>query len=341
VKVASVPEKRVARIIEKPAPKAKHEFVVIKVETAPMCNEYLAYRDHFWLERNRIDSLGHEAAGTVVEVDQSERVKVGDRVVALCGFPCGKCYVCRTGSYGHCPTPIEPLSYTGNTSGECCFAQYTLKQDWMLVPIPSDLTTEEASLICCGLGPTFGAMQLMSVDAEVTVVIAGLGAVGLGGVINGVARGARVICIARNEYRASLARSLGASEVLSPTDPKSRSLIAEMTEGRGADCSIDTTGQPLYERFILDATRHKGQVTFLSEGQDLNINVERDLVLKGLTVRGHLDININDAPKLFDVIRRSRHLIDRYVTHRYSIDHIGEAWELQCAGNCGKIFISP
>ena len=50
-------------------------------------------------------------------------------------------------------------------------------------------------MACCGLGPTFGAMQQMNVNALDTVMIAGMGAVGLGGVVNGHYRGAKVIAV--------------------------------------------------------------------------------------------------------------------------------------------------
>ena len=93
-------------------------------------------------------------------------------------------------------------------------AQYLLKQDWMLLPIPDDMSYEHAAMACCGLGPTFGAFQTMGVDRYDTVLITGLGPVGLGGVINAVYRGARVIGVDANRYRAKLALELGASAVI-------------------------------------------------------------------------------------------------------------------------------
>ncbi|MEZ4664380.1 MAG: hypothetical protein R2911_43165 [Caldilineaceae bacterium] len=61
-----------------------------------------------------------------------------------------------------------------------------------------------AALACCGLGPTFGAIQPARVNALDTVLITGLGPVGLGGVINGVYR-ERVIGVESNPWRAQLA----------------------------------------------------------------------------------------------------------------------------------------
>ena len=45
------------------------------------------------------------------------------------------------------------------------YAEHLLKQDWLLIPIPDNMSYNHAAMACCGLGPTFGAMQLMDVDA--------------------------------------------------------------------------------------------------------------------------------------------------------------------------------
>ena len=72
-------------------------------------------------------------------------------------------------------------------------AQLMLKPDWLLRKVPKDVPDDYAALACCGLGPTFGAIQRMAVSSYDTLLITGLGPVGLGGVVNGVYRGARVI----------------------------------------------------------------------------------------------------------------------------------------------------
>ncbi|HMN60123.1 MAG TPA: hypothetical protein PJ988_07150, partial [Anaerolinea sp.] len=102
-------------------------------------------------------------------------------------------------------------------TGTAAYAQYLIKPDWLLLPIPEDISTEHAAMACCGLGPTFGAMQRLAVEAFDTLLICGLGPVGLGGVINAVRRGARVIGVESNPYRAQLALQLGAEIVLDPT----------------------------------------------------------------------------------------------------------------------------
>lgn len=233
MRIAAIRGCRDSTVVDVPDPTIGRDYALVKVEVAPMCNEYIAYRDEVYLERNRPDSLGHELAGQVVAAPPGSRVRAGDRVVALCGFPCGSCDPCLRGYYAHCAGTDDPRAVTGSPSGECGFAQYAIKPHWMLVPIPDGMSYEHASMACCGLGPTFGAFQRMGVTAGSTVLVTGLGPVGLGGVVNAKARGARVIGVARNPYRAELALALGCDAVVDPDAGPAVNQIATLTDGRG------------------------------------------------------------------------------------------------------------
>jgi L-iditol 2-dehydrogenase len=214
MKVVSITGPRQAALVEKPMPVIKEDFALIKIEVAPMCTEYKAYANG-WTG----DNLGHEAAGEVVEVAQPGRVKVGDRVVVMPQYPCGKCALCQAGDYIHCEHTVNPLEICESPNGTATYAQYMIKQDWLLVPIPDEMSYDHAAMACCGLGPTFGAMQRMHVDAFDTLLVTGLGPVGLGAVINGLYRGAKVIAVESHPYRARLARELGVMAVINPEDP--------------------------------------------------------------------------------------------------------------------------
>ena len=194
-----VKAKMLAEVEAAAMPLAKDNWVLVKSQVVPMCTEYKAFAAGV---NHR--AFGHEAAGEVVEVAQPGRVKVGDRVVAMPMSSCGVCPLCLDGDFIYCQNTVDFAALHGSLSGFGTMAQYLLKQDWMLVPIPDGITYEHAAMACCGLGPTFGAMQLMGVDRHDTLLITGLGPVGLGGVINGRYRGARVIGVEANAYRAQI-----------------------------------------------------------------------------------------------------------------------------------------
>jgi L-iditol 2-dehydrogenase len=328
---------RQVRITGKPVPRISRDYVMIKVMAAPMCNEYIAYTDGVYLERNRPDSLGHEMAGEVVQAPAGGLVRPGDRVVALCGYPCGRCELCQRGYYSHCPQTEDPREVCGSDSGECGFAQYAVKPGWMLEPIPNDLSYEHAAMACCGLGPTFGAMERLGVTAGSTVLITGLGAVGLGGIINAKARGCYVVGAARSPYRAELARKLGCDQVVGP----SATDVLQVTSNRGPDYVLECSGQPIYHRLALDSVARLGGIAFLAEPGRLDISVDGDLVQRGVTLLGTLDINRHDARRLLTLIGSVREQLDLYITHRLPMERVGEAFEAQAAFECGKAVLLP
>ena len=259
--------------------------------------------------------MGHEAAGEVVEVAQPGKVKPGDRVVVMPQYPCGKCSLCLNGDYIHCEHVVDPLDACSCDSGVATYSQYVLKQDWLLIPIPNGISYDHASMACCGLGASFGAIQTMDVGPFDTVLIGGLGPVGLGAVINCVVRGSRVIGIARNKYRTNLALQLGAEVVLDPEDPDCSERIRDLTGGKGADKSLDCSGGEDYQKICVRGTRRKGQVAFVGESGDLTVRVSDDLIRNGLTFHGAWHWNLRDTPVIMDTIHRSEYLIDKLITH--------------------------
>jgi L-iditol 2-dehydrogenase len=339
MKVAALDGPRSARLIEKSMPRIARDYVLVKVHVAPMCNEHLAYSDWDFRDRNRPDSLGHEAAGEVVETGPDSRFMPGDRVVVLSGYPCGRCRMCLAGCYAHCPRPENPLEVCGSESGECSFAQYMIKSEWLLVRIPEGMPYEHASMLCCGLGATYTALERMGVGSGDSLLVTGLGQVGLGAVINGVARGARVVAAGSTAYRRKLAAVLGAEVVVDTDGDAVAEILCHVDEG--VDAAVECSAMLSRQRLALDTVRRGGEVTFLGESTELTIHVDDDLIQKGVTMRGSLDLYLPHAAGLLEVISRHGQAIDRFITHRFPLTKIGEAWELQLTRNCGKIVLMP
>lgn len=332
--VVAITGKRTCEIVERPEPCIRGEFVKVAIRSAPMCTEVHGYRDGALS-----DCLGHEAAGDVVEVARPGRVTVGDRVVVMPNYSCGQCSLCLSGEHIHCEHPLDPYEVCGSLTGRATYAQTCIKQDWLLVPIPADISYDHASMACCGLGPTFNAMQQMAVNALDTVLVSGLGAVGLGAVVNARCRGARVLALEGNEYRAALGMALGAEAVIDPMDERRLERILDLTGGRGADKSVEASSAETAPAFLIQATRRKGQVASVGWGGPM---LAREIVGKGLTVHGVWHWNhYRDTDAMFTTIRRSRDLLDKMITHVFPLREVARAWELQLTGRCGKIVLHP
>ncbi len=326
-------------VVDVPTPQAKENWVLVKVHTAPMCTEYKSF-----LSGTPSQQLGHEAAGEVVEVAQPGRWQVGDRVVVMPQNPCGVCPLCLAGEYIHCQDVADFAALHGSREGSATMAQYLLKQSHQLVPIPQGMSYDHASMACCGLGPTFGALERVGAGVLDTVLITGLGPVGLGGVINASFRGARVIGVESNLWRAEHALALGAEAVIDPTASDALTRIRALThDGRGVDHAIDCSGVAAAHRLCIDAARRKGTVSFVGESgrNPTELFISDDMIRKGLSLHGSWHYNLSLTPKILRVLAANPEKIDRLISHRFALEDVQSAWETQVGGQCGKVLLKP
>ena len=329
--------KKSIKIEQIPNLKAIKDWVLVKIFSAPICTEY-----KFFVDGEMPDyPLGHEAAGQVVQIDSKSSLKVGDRVVVMPQYPCGDCALCKSGEYIHCLNTIDIKSFTGVSQGGSTFADYILKPSWLLPKIPIELDYDEASMICCGLGPTFGAINKINLKKSDTLLITGMGPVGLGGIINAKDVGAKVIVTGHNEYRNKLAKELGADIVINPKKEKALKVILENTNNLGVDKSIDSAGVIESQRLCIASTKRNGHIAFVGESNDLNINISNDLIRNGLNLVGIWHYNYNLISEIMDVAIRSKNKINKLITHRFNLEDTKEAFLLQLTRNCGKVIINP
>ncbi len=327
-------EPKSCAIEEVPTPDVAANYCLVKIMTAPMCTEYHAYANG---AKSR--GLGHEAAGEVVKAGPQSRVKPGTRVIVMPQNGCGTCELCLRGEHIHCSAKIDPLAICGCSDGRATYAQYCIQQDWLLVPIPDGMSYDHAAMACCGLGPTFNAVNLLEVNAYHTVLVAGLGPVGLGGVINATHLGARVIGLDVNPYRLDLARKLGAADALDPTVDGTLEKILELTDGHGADAAIETANVPSSPPFLIEATRKKGKIGLVSWAGELPV---RRIVGKGLTIVGCWHWNhFTHTERMLQVVARNSETLDTAITHTFPMAQVQDAWELQLTGQCGKVLLHP
>lgn len=334
MKRAAIIGKKQSGLLDTPIPEPKEDWVLVKVHAVPLCTEYKG-----WLNGNEYH--GHEAAGEVVKVAQPGKVQVGDRVVVMPGAPCGKCSLCVSGEYIHCEHMVNPTEFSGLQHGADTHVQYLIKQDWLLVPIPDGVSYELASLACCGVGPTFGAMENMHVTAFDTVLITGGGPVGLGGVVNAKYRGARTIMVESVPYRQQKAKELGADLVLASDDPEIVSKIMSYTNSIGVDACLETSGTLKAQRLCIDVARRKGQIALIGEcGEDLAINASPDFIRKGILLMGQWHYNLNSTFKIMKMLGESP-MVEKLITHVFPMSKIQEALQISASHECAKIILKP
>jgi threonine dehydrogenase-like Zn-dependent dehydrogenase len=346
---ATISGERQVEFIELPLPEPKGDWALVKVHASALCTEYKSY-----LIGEEVPAMGHEGAGEVVAVAQPSSVQVGDRVVILPFFadqyPCGSCSLCITGDYLYCldTYPEAPKwksaktanykEFPGSQSGT--FAHYTLKPAWMLPKIPDDVTYAQATMAIDGIGASFGAFEDINVSSQDTVLVTGLGPVGLGAVVNARYRNARVIGVEPSPWRVQRALDMGVEAVFDPRDDDILDQILALTDGIGVDCAVDCSGVASSIRLCIDAVRRRGRVALAGLSDDITINVTRDMMFKGLTLASRMVYNRTDYPKVMQVIQESP-LIDLLNSHQMPMSQIQEGFEMLARGEGGKIVVDP
>jgi threonine dehydrogenase-like Zn-dependent dehydrogenase len=335
MEIAAVLEERRAGVVEVPIPEPREDWALVKVHAAPMCTEVKGWKAGTdW-------ALGHEAAGEVVAIAQPGPVEVGDRVVVMPQLSCGRCALCRAGDYIYCENNLDYRAFTGSEGNNQTMAQYILKPARLLPKIPDGVSYDHASLACCGLGPTFGALDSLGVDTFDTLLITGLGPVGLGGVLNATFRGARVIAVDLVAWRRDRAQRLGAERTLDATSDTLLDEIRDWTGGLGVDAAIDCSGNAAAQRLCLDALRRRGGMAFVGQTRNaIEVHPSRDLLNHGRTVLGEWHYNLNLYPALMQLIERSE-LLDTLISHTFPMAEIQAAFETIATQETAKVILHP
>lgn len=236
---------------EVPMPQVGPDEILMKMEAVGVCGSDVHYYSHgrigdFVVEYPFI--LGHECAGTVVEVGKDvKHLKVGDRVALEPGVPCGKCEMCRTGHYNLCPD----VKFFATPPYDGCLMDYVSFPAEFAFKLPDKVSCVEGALVeplAIGLNAALtGGVKLGD-----TVLIFGAGCIGLVTLLAAKAYGAsKVIVSDVIPLRLEVAKKLGAITVNS----KEEDLLArvnEITGGRGADVVLDCAG---FNQTVADAIR--------------------------------------------------------------------------------------
>ena len=113
--VLTIPEPGKFELVEKPFPRIKPGYAIIKTEIAAVCLEgtrvwtkHEFEKFHGGLQSDYPDGLGHEGVGVVEEVLPGSNFKPGDRVIVYQGDWCGHCRVGPAPGWGTARPALGP-----------------------------------------------------------------------------------------------------------------------------------------------------------------------------------------------------------------------------------------
>ncbi|HEX7301045.1 MAG TPA: alcohol dehydrogenase catalytic domain-containing protein [Solirubrobacteraceae bacterium] len=295
--------------------------------------------------------LGHEGAGVVEAVgDGVVSVVPGDHVVTLFSPQCGECVNCRSGktnicvaireqqNQGYLPDGTARLSRDSEElrhfMGCSTFAEATVMSEISLAKIDPEASLEAACLFACGLSTGLGAaMYRAGVEAGSTVVVFGLGMVGLGAVAGARLMGAeRIIGIDLSEERLELARRHGATDGW-VADEHTVDRVLEATDGFGADFTFEATGNVSVMRQAVEAARIGWGVATMTgvAGRGETLDIVPRYLITGRKVLGASFGGVRgreQVPQLVERYLAGDIDVDAFISHRIRLDDVNEGFEL-------------
>jgi Zn-dependent alcohol dehydrogenase len=225
----------------------------------------------------------------------------------------------------------NPVAQMGGIS---TFSEYTTVDVNSCVKIPADIPFTSACLTGCGVGTGWGA-AVNSADVQVgdTVVVMGIGGVGINAVQGAVHAGAlNVIAVDPVPFKREKAEEFGATHTLASMK-EATDLALELTEGQGADAAIVTvgvvTGEHVGETF--SAIRKGGTtvVTGVTSFAEFGVPISlAELTLAQKRLQGSLYGGCSpsaDIPRQLALYRAGRLKLDELVTTTYTLDQVAQA----------------
>lgn len=301
---------------------------------------------------------GHEGSGIVEAVGpQVTSVKPGDHVVLSFLPSCGQCHYCRTGQSNLCNQGAHILNgpqldgtfryHDGETGvGQLAlistFCNYTVVPEMSCVKIRDDVPLELACLAGCAVGTGVGSViNRANVKAGSSVVVIGLGGIGMNAVQGARLAGATKIIVADvNATKLEKAKHFGATHTIDASTEDVVAKVKDITYNEGVDYAFLTvdyvTPELIGQAYWCIRKGGTCVVVGLANPKHQTANVmPMDLVLSEKALMGTLygkSDPFTDIPRYLDLFVQGRLDLEGLVTKTYKLEQINEAFEDMMAG---------
>lgn len=328
---------------EVPVPVPGDDEVLVRVEAASVCGTDLhILRWDAWAQQ-RIRpplTLGHEFAGTVVDVGRSVRhVAVGDYVSAESHVTCGACFHCRTGRAHMCEqTKILGIDRDGAFAAYVAVPESVIWQNDRTKVPPEIATLQEP------FGNAVFALSHEDVAGK-SVAILGCGPVGLFSI--GIARASgavRVLASDRVRFRLDLAATMGATAAVDTRDLDDvPGWFVEQNEGEHVDVVFEMSGAPQAIADSFKIARNGGRVILFGiPAEPVELDVAEALIFK------NLEVSAVSGRQIWDTWYRTRWLLEHgvvdlrpLITAELGLGRFQRAFDLLESGEACKVVLHP
>lgn len=315
-----------------PRPEAKPGEVLVRIRASSICGTDISIYDWTpWAEGHITPPMvvGHELVGEILEINGDPgALRVGDLVSSETHIFCGHCYQCQVGNRHICEN--MELFGIGRDGGFAEYATIPIRTTWRNDPRldPEVMSAQEP------LGNAVHVVTKGEVPGR-TVLVLGLGPVGLSAVAVAKAYGAkRVIGVNRGAYRRDLALKMGADEVLESVGPE--------LDGT-ADVVLEMSGNTDAVQDALRAARIGARIVLFGIPKEpASIDIGKWIINKELSFESVFGRRIwSTWYQVSDLLLSGKVDLATLVTHRYRLSAFEEAMAVMRSGRCGKVVLTP
>jgi len=320
---------------EFPDPEPGPGEALIAMRVAGLCgsdlHKYHSSRE--WAAARKGMISGHEPAGVVAGLGPGVKgLSVGDRVSVYHSLGCGRCRFCLSGT----PVFCRDEGAFGRTR-DGCHADFMTAPARHCLPLPEDFSFEVGAMLACTTCTAYASLKKLPLSHAETLVVFGLGPVGLTALLMGGACGYRCIGVELNEYRIELARRLTKALIVNGRTADAVKEILDATGGRGAEGILECSGSDVARsQSALAAARHGTVVIVGAGGTEVAIE-PWEMIRKELVVRGSSVFSMRDYFETIDFLRVHPIPLDDMVTHRFRIEEAARAFAAFDSGDTGKV----
>ncbi|RWA13877.1 hypothetical protein EKO27_g1188 [Xylaria grammica] len=330
--------------VDRPAPTLQGEHdVLVAVNYTGICGSDVHYWQHGAIGHYVVKDpmiLGHESAGTVVQVGSAvTELKAGDRIALEPGYPCRRCSPCLGGHYNLCPEMKFAATppYDGTLTGF-----WTAPADFCY-KLPDSVTLQEGALV----EPLAVAVHIVR-QAVVTpgqsVVVMGAGPVGLLCAAVAKAFGASiVVSVDIVESKLNFAKSFSSTHTYVSQRVSAEENAANIKKlaglGGGADVVIDASGAEPSIQTSLHTVRNGGTYVQGGMGRDNITFPIMALCLKEVTAKGSFRYGSGDYKLAVELIASGKVEVKKMISEVVAFKDAEDAFKKVKQGEVIKILI--
>jgi 2-desacetyl-2-hydroxyethyl bacteriochlorophyllide A dehydrogenase len=286
-------------------------------------------------------TLGHEASGVVIEKGRNvvSQVEVGDSVGIDYVLSCGKCRYCLMGRDNLCDN-FSVMAYNADGAWK----------EKVVVPmrhvhrLPKNIGYPEGAIMNCAVMTAYHAAKLAPIFAGSSVLVYGLGGVGINLVQWAKLFGAtEVIAVDLEESKLKLSKEKGATVTINPKGVDVVKQIRDASNG-GVEVGFEVIGRVDTERYTIESIRKGGKAILVGIcNERVPIHVVNDLQVPEIAVMSPQDHLKAEIPQVLRFIESGRFDLTGVVSHRFALRDANRGVQVlnERIGNPSRVVLEP